>query len=165
MIPAAIKKTVATTPNYNQYDFNEPWNGPNNARLASAIGPVYSCPSDDGPSTETDYLMVVGQNTLSDGPTARKITDIADGTSHTLLFVECNHSGIHWMDPRDLPADLSSFTVNDPNTLAPRGNHPGGCHAATCDGAVLFLDETTDPSMILGAATIDGGEAVDLRDY
>src|SRR6516165_2689000 len=35
------------TPLYNQYRFDEPWDGPNNKKLADTILAVYNCPSDD----------------------------------------------------------------------------------------------------------------------
>ena len=35
---------------YEQYDFNEPWDGPNNSQLANVVISVYQCPSSPNPA-------------------------------------------------------------------------------------------------------------------
>src|SRR5690349_7550881 len=37
----------ALTKLYEQYNFNEPWNGPHNAKLAAKCPDVFRCPSDE----------------------------------------------------------------------------------------------------------------------
>src|SRR5262249_15795660 len=51
-------------PLYNQYRFDEPWDGPNNRKLAGTILEVFNCPSDDhggtgASSTMTNYVAIV----------------------------------------------------------------------------------------------------------
>lgn len=49
---------------YDQYRFDEPWNGPNNSKLAKFIPEVYQCPNEyghaDGSHPWTSYVAVVG---------------------------------------------------------------------------------------------------------
>ena len=56
------------TPLYEKYRFDEPWNGPNNRKLADAIIAIYNCPSDDhggtgNTSPMTNYVAIVGTET------------------------------------------------------------------------------------------------------
>jgi hypothetical protein len=53
---------------YDQYDFTEPWNGPNNSKLLATPPDTYGCPSDDRTcgvtgAWPTSYLAVVGAET------------------------------------------------------------------------------------------------------
>jgi hypothetical protein len=147
---------------YKQYNFAEPWDSPANLALANMIGEVYSCPDDwQGDPSQTSYVMIVGPGTISDGPTARKIVDIKDGTSRTILVVEVAHAGIQWMEPRDLKAEDITFAVNDGTPEGIRSQHPGCAHALFCDGGVHTLRDTADPAQIKAMTTIAGGEAVD----
>ena len=55
---------------YDQYDFNEPWDGPNNHKLAGQIPSMYRCPSSNSPvgaSLATKYLAIVGSKTIWPG--------------------------------------------------------------------------------------------------
>jgi type II secretory pathway pseudopilin PulG len=46
---------------YEQYDFSEPWNGPNNSKLAAAGPSIYRCPSHGSVAPGfTSYFCVVG---------------------------------------------------------------------------------------------------------
>jgi prepilin-type processing-associated H-X9-DG protein len=145
---------------YGQYNFDEPWDGPNNRRLADAISNVYyHCPADRrGDPSQTSYVMIVGPGTISDGPTARKIMDIVDGTSYTIMVVEVANSGIHWMEPRDLSVEEITFAINDGTRKGIRSVHPGSANILFCDGTVHTLGDSTDPALIKAMTTIASGE-------
>jgi hypothetical protein len=104
---------------YNQYRFDEPWDGPNNAevckRFPSSAMP-FSCPADPNYGhPQTNYLAVVGPNTAWPGSRSAQLgTDFPDGAASTVLLIEVERSGIHWMEPRDLNFDEMSFKLNDP---------------------------------------------------
>ena len=87
---------------YARYDFTRPWNTPGNLAVAEMIkqnGP-YHCPT-EGPqdSLNTSYVMLVGPQAFSDGPTGRKPQDITDGPASTIAIVEMSPSGIGWTAP------------------------------------------------------------------
>src|SRR5882757_2755439 len=48
---------------YSEYDFSEPWDGPNNSRLLTRMPRVYACPSHSTPGHETNtaYAGVFGE--------------------------------------------------------------------------------------------------------
>jgi prepilin-type processing-associated H-X9-DG protein len=146
---------------YDQYNFEEPWDSPDNLALADMIADVYRCPEDwQGDPSETSFVMIVGPETISDGPTARKISDIEDGTSNTIMVVEVANSGIHWMEPRDLKAEDITLAINDGTPEGIRSEHLGVANVLFCDGTVHSLPDTTDPARIKAMTTIAGGEDV-----
>jgi prepilin-type processing-associated H-X9-DG protein len=144
---------------YDYYDFDSPWNSPENQAVADAAIPFYGCPSDSRRSPfETNYMMIVGPGMLSDGPGSTTMRDISDGTSNTIMIVEVSGTGVHWAEPRDLDAGRLDFTIGREGGLAIGSRHPGCANVALCDGSVVTLAESTDPQIIRAMATIAGGE-------
>lgn len=144
---------------YNRYRFDEPWDGPNNRLLANTVLNAYRCPSDPSTATSptTDYVMIVGPGTLSDGPSATKIADIQDGTSNTIMIVEVAGSNIPWAKPQDLEAKSIDFSIGNQQGKGIGSMHPGGANVALVDGSVRWLPSSTPPSQIKDMATIAGG--------
>ena len=93
---------------YEQFRLDEPWDSPHNLTLLEKM-PVpegmpgdlsYQCSAErGGQDTETDYVMIVGADTISDGPGCRSFREIRDGTSNTVAIVEVVDSGIQWTEP------------------------------------------------------------------
>jgi len=147
---------------YDQYDFDQPWDSPENLGLASLMPQVYTCPSDMlATGSETSYTMIVGPDTISDGTKATKTSEITDGTSNTILVVKSAGGGINWLDPRDLEADQMSYLVNDPIDAAIMSDHPDGANVLFCDGTVMFLPGSIDEAEVKAMCSIGGGEEVD----
>jgi hypothetical protein len=93
---------------FEQYDFDEPWNGPNNSKLADKIGfHVYQCPSgqDSGSTLMTNYCVVIGEDTAFPGARTVSLDDPVKTNSQSIILVEVTNSDIHWMEPRDLAID------------------------------------------------------------
>jgi prepilin-type processing-associated H-X9-DG protein len=144
---------------YERYNFDQPWDSPDNQALASQIPQIYRCPEDPaGRSSDTSYLMIVGPRTFSTVTGPRRLGEFPDGAVKTLMLVETLGSGINWTEPRDLQVEQMSFQINAPVGKALSSNHPGGAHAAMCDGSVLFLSEWTTAEQVRAMTTIDGGE-------
>ncbi len=83
---------------YQQYRFDEPWDGPNNSKLANRIPEVYRCPTYERSHDRlklsaphlalmTNYVAVVGVGTAFDGSASVGVRDIEDGTSNTVLVI------------------------------------------------------------------------------
>lgn len=146
---------------YNAYRFDEPWDGPNNRKLADKVGSLYLRAGLD-PATRqtTSFVAVVGPETVFPGPKARKRSEIGDGLANTLLFVEIPDGDIPWMAPRDLLFDRMSFRIND-GTGRGLGSRLGGARVDTADGAVKTLPETLPPNVLRALLTANGGEPID----
>ena len=148
---------------YDQYDFDEPWDGPNNLALSEAVVDVYRCPDDwQGDGSETSYLMIVGPGTISDGTGATTFADVRDGTSNTIIVVEVAGSGINWAEPRDLPSEELALGIDGPAGGGIRSEHPGRTNVLFCDGSVRSLFGSAAPEELEAAASIAGGEPVDM---
>lgn len=149
---------------YDQYDFDEPWNGPNNSLLHNTIVDTYSCPSNGSRTTTmTSYVAITGEETPFAGDQSTALTDFADGTSNTILVVETCGSDIHWMEPRDLATETIHLAIN-PGKGKPPGissYHPGCANVAFADGSVRFLADDLPAKTLRGMFTIAGGETID----
>jgi len=154
---------------YEEYDFDEPWDGPDNSRLAAVEGYLFQCPEEQlGMIPVTSYVAVAGPNSMWPGGNPTSFGDCADDPDNTLLVVEVANSGINWMEPRDL--DISEITpqVNPKNGRGISSLHAGsksprkpcGAHAAFVDGSVRFLPENTRPEQLRAMLIRSDGEPV-----
>ena len=122
---------------YEAYDFDEPWNGPNNSRLAThECASLFQCPaSSQVGSIYTNYVAVGGPETVFPAHRSVTFTEIPDsrapGVRDTIFLVEVAQSDIQWMEPRDLRFDQMPFTINDDMNSGMSSHHPGGAYAVT----------------------------------
>jgi hypothetical protein len=133
---------------YDQYDFGEPWDGPNNRKLAGNRALPYRCPSEPNrTSPTTDYVAVVGTQAAWTGSRPRRLSEFRDGTASTIIVVEIAGSGIsshhvlgrgYWHQ-EDLVANV-----------------------ALADGSVRVLADWLDQPALEAMLTIDGNERIDL---
>jgi hypothetical protein len=146
---------------YKRYRFDEPWNGPNNSKLAALMPPVFHCPSSPQGKVMTDYVAVVGPRTAWPGDKSRKLSEITDDPSVTLLVVESSSSRINWMEPRDLDFDQMSLTLNAASGARISSHHPVGIYVVMADGSVrLMPPKDLPPETVKALLTVDSGEAV-----
>jgi hypothetical protein len=117
---------------YTEYDFSEPWDGPNNRRLHDRMPRVFRCPSDAQDKSHTSYMVVAGENTAlqpavprgrsgepqpGENPVLRwrsptTMASIVDGTPFTVCVVEVAGSQVNWLEPADLDYDDAIRGVN-----------------------------------------------------
>ena len=151
---------------YDQYDFDEPWNSPNNRMVTEAMLSIYQCPSaaPDDPM-ETNYVMIVGPETIASENSAITMADVTDGVSNTIMVIETAGSGIHWAEPRDLNFDELNLQINDGSDGGMCSRHPRGVNAAFCDGSVHFLDESVDRETLRRLINRKDGMPVDYGGF
>ncbi|MHB1561171.1 MAG: DUF1559 family PulG-like putative transporter [Isosphaeraceae bacterium] len=146
---------------YNQYNFDEPWDGPNNRKLIEKIPVVYAYPNPDGPPLSkghTSYFVFTGPSTAVGAGGDPQIQNFTDGTSNTILTVEAKRE-IPWTKPEDIPFD--------PEQPLPEigGYSPDGTNVGFADGSVRVLKKTVNPVVLKKLITRDGGEIVSSDQY
>jgi prepilin-type processing-associated H-X9-DG protein len=146
---------------HQQYNFDEPWDGPNNSSLADLMPPHFRCPSSVCRSeAETSYLAIVGPDTAMPAGGKLGSRDIPDGLSSTLLAVDVDRKGVVWTEPRDIDAKTLNYQINPRDGTGLQGHHVGGINAVFCDGSVQFLSESIDPEVLKALTTRNGEEEV-----
>jgi hypothetical protein len=126
---------------YQQFHLDEPWDSAHNKTLIEKMPIYFVCPASghDQSSGLSTYRVVVGEGTTFPGARGIEFKEITDGTSNTIMAVEVDDQhAVIWTKPEGLP-------YNEENPLEGIGGQfPGGFNAASCDGAVHFIEQTID---------------------
>lgn len=150
---------------HEKYDFDQPWDGPDeNKALIRTMPAVYACPSEaDARSLgESNYMVVVGDETLFPGATARRTGQIGDDPSTTILVVESPIQGYPWTQPRDLAVESMEFAVNGTVGLEMGSSHFAGAYVLMADGEIQFLPDLCPPDYVEAMTTMSGNEPIPL---
>ena len=140
---------------YKRYDFNEPWDGPNNKRLLAERPDEYRCLSDPSTcakgSTTTSYVAVIGSEAFwqRDKDTSLEAPALQGNLRHSVMLIETANSGIQWTEPKDLCLDdlqgtraESAVIVQSPH-MRDQGyffyETPTGVNVGVANGRVDFL--------------------------
>ncbi len=159
---------------YEQYRFDEPWNGPSNSRLADEFARGFQCfQYHSGRSaTSTNYLLITGDGTAWADGRAPTRDDFTDGTANTIILAETADSNISWMEPRDLTLEEAMRGINRVSGIGISSWHPakgrykgqGSANVAFADGAVVNLKNDFPLDELEELLTYQGGEAVERPD-
>jgi hypothetical protein len=141
---------------FGQYKISEPWNSPHNAWFANAITP-YACPTHSQSPDVTNYLAVVGENTLwtppmRDGPYEFPIIgertpwpcienrSQSSGSPDTIVLVELVQSDIPWAEPRDITLDDFLNTIRRNPKGSFYNTYINGIRAVDASGKIIVID-------------------------
>lgn len=150
---------------YNSYDFNQPWDAPQNYAVIEAMPGVYASPTQgSGSGRECYYQLVTGDRTLfpKSGPLGPK--NVLDDLAKTALVVEAlpPKSGQNlvsiWTEPTELDIQGMSGLIGNKPGIEVGSVTEGGVAIVTVDGTGHFLKDTTPPEIVLAILTASGGE-------
>lgn len=148
---------------YGQYDFNEPWDGPHNIKLVDKRPTVYAFHDSESRAgtTTTNYLAVVGAETVWPGGKSFSMDQLGDGADQTILIVENHGSGIPWTAPRDLDFATMSMDVGaaSPNGVSSRFEPPA---VVTASRRVHTVSMRLLPKTLKALLTANGGEKLSV---
>lgn len=157
---------IEEQPLYARYNFNEPWNGPNNSKLAASMPHIFACPSHRGDFRDvryrgthwTSYVVVVGAETVFPGAQCVSLADIRDEKSQTVLLVEVSNENFHWMEPRDLGMEQLKLAADGASRRGISSKHGTGAHLVMADGSRVWLRNGSKPDGLRAMMTRAGGE-------
>ena len=153
---------------YDELNLEEPWDSTVNQKIfddwrRNSVN-AYHCPSSPYCENPTAYVMVIGPNSVSNGPTGWRLSDLANRPSETIYIVETAFP-FQWYEPEDLKVDEITFGINcgllpdygdSEEEIRNAGVKPSissyhrieignGVNVLYCDGSVKFLRKETDP--------------------
>lgn len=143
---------------YDKIDLSKPWDDPANKEARETNLRCYQCLSADCPSNHTNYLAIIAPGSCIQPTVPRKLSEITDGRSNTLMVVEVDakHS-VPWMSPVDANEQwLMNLGKDD------KLPHPGGINVAFADGHIEFLRSKTTPATLHAMITVAGNDGVEV---
>jgi hypothetical protein len=144
---------------FKSYDFDEPWDGPNNIKLLERMPSVYDHQERSGGRvTNTSYFVFTGPDTMLGKGDKPSFADVLDGTSNTLMLVEAKRD-VPWTKPEDIPFDRQGKLPE----LG--GFSPDGFNAGFGDGSVRYIKQTINPQTLRALITRAGGEVISLDSF
>lgn len=157
LLPYVGQKTL-----YDQYDFSQPWDSPQNKSVLNRMPDVYACPGDEDAKVlgETSYVVVVGAGTMFPGRSTTTNKQVTDDPAHTLAVVESHQTGICWLEPKDMDVARLHFALSEAGGTMLGGNHDGGVEVLMADGTTFFLKDSASEDYLQSMATIRGGEVI-----
>lgn len=149
------------------YRLDEPWDGPHNRKLHATRMDIFRCPEAGRRSTETSYVAVTGPGTIwgEDVPLDWNESNSWDGLGQTIMLVEMTNSGIHWLEPRDLPLSETAPTINSQTGRGISSRHPGIAVVAFADGRVKPLADNLPPAVVRALLTVHGDDRLRDEDF
>lgn len=153
---------------YDQYFFDEPWDGPRNSLLYDQRPDVYACPAydqgvkRDSPEGQhlsqlTNYVAITAPGAVFDGATATALNEISDPNDQTSVVVEVRQHAVNWMSPQD--ATLAELLTDLRRSVSEtNANHVGGLHTLRADGSVRYVPHDVTADDLGDAISKDGGE-------
>lgn len=172
---------------WRQVDFESAFDSPKNAPAAAVVLPTYLCPSTvrtalgrDGAivgdpasargyrAAAIDYGGIYGAAQVAPAANgvflydrAVKLSDVTDGTSHTLAIAE--DTGRGWLMDGEWINGENIYDVGNPiNTQQHNeiwSDHRGGAMALWCDGSASFLADTIELPVLRAICTRAGNES------
>ena len=135
---------------YRAYRFDEPWDGPNNRKLADRMPSDYACPSARGSGagshTLANYVLITGKDTIFRSADSASMKEL--GNSGDTILVAETVPGIPWMKPQDLEVENMSFRINDKSRPSISSRHPASARVMRVSGESYRLNEILTPDAV-----------------
>jgi hypothetical protein len=120
---------------YQQYNFKEPWDGPNNKKLLAQRPHPYECHCDEASAQDgvtTNVVAIVGKNAFWQPGKPRDAKDLGDRAFTTAMLIEVADSGVYWTEPRDFCLDgLRADGATSSGVKLSTRHSPSLCEAAS----------------------------------
>jgi hypothetical protein len=140
---------------YQNFKLEEPWDSEHNIKLVKQMPAVFRSPGSKAAVGKTTYLAPFGKGLFLDiAAPERKLKDLTDGTSNTIMMLEVDDERAQtWTAPDDLNVDPKQPLKGVGGSPAER------FHALFADGSVHTMSRKIGPADFYKLMTIAGGEA------
>ena len=152
-----------------KYDFDEPWDGPNNIKLLDQMPEGFSCRISNPPAKLTPYKLVVDKGTPFGGGQTLSFRDIKDGSANTIAVVEDLKNPVPWTKPEDLTIEqavglLSSRELKNVSHVIETQftSKLYGPAVSLFDGSTHSIRPRSNPTVIRNSCTHDDGQVVNI---
>ncbi|MEX1041953.1 MAG: DUF1559 domain-containing protein [Pirellulaceae bacterium] len=136
ILPFFDGRNSDTTSLHQAYDFDKPWDHPDNLKVAEQMPSVYASPHypEHRKQGLTTYLAISSEGTVLGTTKPSTFREITDGTSQTLMVIELLNRPVAWTEPVDISPDtiLAQYA-----RLADTVQH--GNQVLLADGSVRFI--------------------------
>ena len=141
---------------FRAYRFDEPWDGPNNRKLADRMPRFYGCPVAEHAAGRpapgkslTNYVVVTGPGAVfrGGGAPSASLSELDDNHRDTTVLAE-TVPGVPWMEPRDLELDRMSLRLNDPDRPSISSKYPSSANVVFLDGRIHRLLDSVSPEAV-----------------
>jgi len=142
---------------YQQIDRKLAWNEGKNKTVSEVHISTFSSTPNDGKTmpAKTRFLAPKSKDGILYAEKPAKITDIPDGTSNTLFFVQVNEDQAkNWMEPDDWEPNAKDILKGVLDEKL------GGFNASYSDGSVRFIKKEFGAKYLKALITRAGGEVV-----
>ena len=152
---------------YAKYDFNEPWDGPNNIKLVDQMPPSYACPCKSQKGL-TPYKLVVDKDTPFEAGMKLSYADLPDGSFNTFAIVEDLGDPVPWTKPEDLTIEQTVAVLTSHGVGFETHSRHEQFSSNLAVASISFLDGSTfivgpdvEPDVIRDLCTRNDQRAVD----
>lgn len=153
---------------YSQYNFEEPWNGPNNSKLKNKMPDICRCPNvSEANSSQTNYFVVAGASTAFPANQSVAIEKFAGGTdgqltltddpTTTALVIESATRTTNWLEPNDIVLE-EVLENGEFERMLDECCDPAGVGVVFADGKYIRVSAQPSPEDLRSMWTIQGGE-------
>lgn len=144
---------------YDSIDLTKPWDDVVNMQAWKSMPPDYCCNDSRNAENLTTCLAVVVPGSCLQPEKSSSMSDIVDGPSSTVLFIEVpKEKGVIWMAPQD--ADEALFLAIGREI---RATHGSKIHFVFCDGSCQSFPASLSVEDRKAMASIAGGEARSVK--
>lgn len=139
---------------YDKIDLTKSWIDPVNSAAYFTPVPTYQSPEHMVTENDSHYLMIVGNGCFMPPTGVRRLSEITDPASETLMLVEVNrYLSVPWMSPQDADEDLIYG-------IGHKGPLVAGAHVAFVDGSMAFFQYGTREADRRAMLSINGKDRV-----
>jgi hypothetical protein len=145
---------------YQKFNLDEAWDSEHNKKLINLMPTTFKAPGSTAKPGLTNYVVLSHANGIVTGKEGKRIADILDGTSNTILAVEADDKhAVTWTKPADI-----DFDSKKPHTGLGKLRN-GRFMALIADGSVQTISIRISAKMLNNLADRRDGNSVILPDF